>query len=82
MVNEDTDHDLLARFYQNDDDSALGVFVERHRDWALTQARRYFVEEAEDIVQLSILRLRGPLFKRYFEDLSYREISNILKLSP
>ena len=57
MVNEVTDHDLLARFYQNDDDSALGVFVERHRDWALTQARRYFFEEAEDIVQLSILRL-------------------------
>ena len=57
MVNDDTDHDLLARFYQNDDDSALGVFVERNRDWALTQARRYFVEEAEDIVQLSILRL-------------------------
>ena len=161
MANEDTDHDLLARFYQNDDDSALAVFVERHRDWALKQARRYFVEEAEDIVQLSILRLmdsqpvdgvvthplgwwraiisatamnklrnairrrereqdavdiaaikhidtdldesvarkqlisliheeldrmderlRGPLLKRYFEDLSYREISNILKLSP
>ena len=161
MVNKVTDHDLLARFYQNDDDSALGVFLERHRDWALTQARRYFVEEAEDIVQLSILRLmdsqpvdgvvthplgwwraiisatamnqlrnairrrereqdavdhtammhidtnldesvarkqlisliheeldrmderlRGPLFKRYFEDLSYSEISNILKLSP
>ncbi|MYD97813.1 MAG: RNA polymerase sigma factor [Gammaproteobacteria bacterium] len=157
-----TDQELLGAFYFGDDDDALATFVARHRTWALAQAGRLFAEEAEDIVQLSILRLmdaepvgevrnplgwwrtiiamtamdqlractrrreqereagevhrleslffvsdfvsriehaqlvrhihreidrmderfRGPLLKRYFEDMSYAEIARILSLSP
>lgn len=162
MCCEGTDQELLAAFYFDDDDEALATFVARHRRWALAQASRFFAEEAEDIVQLSILRLmdaepvvevknplgwwrtiiavtamdqlrattrrreqegkageirrleslffvsdfvsrmehaelikhihreidrlderfRGPLLKRYFEDLSYAEIARVLSLSP
>lgn len=51
------DQALLKRFYLQGDDDALAIFVERHRAWALTAAKRYFPAEAEDIVQVSILRL-------------------------
>ena len=47
----------MERFYRNDDDSALETFVTRHRQWALRKASQYSLEEAEDIVQVSILRL-------------------------
>ena len=57
MCSNLTDQELLAEFYFRDNDDALAAFVARHRSWALTQARRLFAEEAEDIVQLSILRL-------------------------
>ncbi len=57
MHKKKTDQELLARFYQADDDSALEVFVERNRQWALSKARRYYPEEAEDIVQISVLHL-------------------------
>ena len=159
---EASDQELLAAFYFDDDDEALATFVARHRRWALAQAGRFYAEEAEDIVQLSTLRLmdaqpvvevrnplgwwrtiiavtamdqlrattrrreqegkageirrleslffvsdfvsrmehaelikhihreidrlderfRGPLLKRYFEDLSYAEIARVLSLSP
>ena len=162
MGNDATDQELLAAFYFRDEDDALAAFVARHRRWALAQAAQFFAEEAEDIVQLSILRLmdaqpvvkvrnplgwwrtiiavtamdqlraarrrreqerkageihrleslffvsdfvsriehaelvkrihreidrlderfRGPLLKRYFEDLSYTEIARVLSLSP
>ncbi len=57
MSGESTDHELLAAFYFTDDDEALAAFVTCHRRWALAQARQFFAEEAEDVVQLSILRL-------------------------
>ena len=57
MSTKATDQELLAAFYFTDDDKALAAFVARHRSWALTQARQFFAEEAEDVVQLSILRL-------------------------
>ena len=162
MCSEATDQELLTAFYFRDNDDALADFVARHRRWALAQATRFFAEEAEDIVQLSVLRLmdaqpvgevrnplgwwrtiiamtamdqlrasrrrreqereagevnrleslffvsdfvsrfehaelihhvhreierlderfRGPLLKRYFEDLSYTEIARVLTLSP
>ena len=162
MCSEATDQELLAAFYFRDDDDALAAFVARHRRWALAQASQFFAEEAEDVVQLSVLRLmdaqpvgevrnplgwwrtliamtamdqlrasrrrreqervagelhrlqslffvsdfvsriehaelihhihreidrlderfRGPLLKRYFEDLSYSEIARVLSLSP
>lgn len=57
MSSEATDQQLLAAFYFRDDDDALATFVARHRSWALSQAAQFFTEEAEDVVQLSILRL-------------------------
>ncbi len=57
MKKAETDQELLASFYQEDDDSALETFVDRHRQWALAKARSYYPEEAEDIVQISILQL-------------------------
>ena len=162
MCSEATDQELLTAFYSNDDDDALADFVARHRRWALAQASQFYAEEAEDVVQLSILRLmdaqpvgevrnplgwwrtiiamtamdhlrasrrrreqeraagevqrleslffvsdfvsriehaeliqhihreidrldqrfRGPLLKRYFEDMSYAEVARSLSLSP
>ena len=154
------DRTLLKRFYRDADDDALAEFVGRHRAWAVAKAREYYAEEAEDVVQTSILRLmdstptngevanplgwwsviistaamdalrrtirrrhreqeslylgepsgepdvaesvgrmrlldavlaeiealedqfRGPLLKRYFEGLSYREIAEILDCRP
>ena len=154
------DKTLLERFYRDADDDALAAFVGRHRAWAVAKAREYYAEEAEDVVQTSILRLmdstptngevanplgwwsviistaamdalrrtmrrrrreqeslrlggpaeepdvaesvgrmrildavfaeiealedqfRGPLLKRYFEDLSYREIAEALDCRP
>ena len=52
-----SDQALLERFYLHGHDDALLAFVERHRAWALTVAKRIFPAEAEDIVQVSILRL-------------------------
>ena len=52
-----SDQALLKRFYLHGDGDALQAFVERHRAWALNVARRYFPAEAEDVVQVSILRL-------------------------
>ncbi len=57
MNNQESDQELIERFYRNDDDSALETFVTRHRQWALRKASQYSLEEAEDIVQVSILRL-------------------------
>ncbi|MEM7364125.1 MAG: sigma-70 family RNA polymerase sigma factor [Pseudomonadota bacterium] len=48
---------LLNRFYQQHDDAALADFVKQHREWALTRAARIFPEEAEDAVQMSIIKL-------------------------
>ena len=154
------DKTLLKRFYRDADDHALAAFVGRHRAWAVAKAREYYAEEAEDVVQMSILRLmdatptngevanplgwwsviistaamdalrrtmrrrrreqeslrlggpaeepdvaesvgrmrtldavfaeiealedqfRGPLLKRYFEGLSYREIAEVLDCRP
>ena len=56
-VDGSDDQALLKRFYLHGDDDALASFVARHRAWALTAAKRYFPAEAEDIVQVSILRL-------------------------
>lgn len=156
-----SNQELLERFYRMDDDSAFERFIQRNRQWAIQQARQFYLEEAEDIVQVSILKLmdtvpvngsvrnplgwwrtiigatavdhlrsamsrrerelrsceirglsdhgsslveeinRGhlielihkeieqlddrfkePLLKRYFEDMSYSEISNLLRISP
>ena len=52
-----SDQALLERFYVQGDGDAFQTFVERHRAWALTVAKRFFPAEAEDIVQVSILRL-------------------------
>ena len=54
---ETDDRTLLRRFYRDGDDDALAAFVSRHRTWAITKAREYYPEEAEDVVQTSILRL-------------------------
>ena len=159
-MREIDDRTLLKRFYRDADDDALAEFVGRHRAWAVAKAREYYAEEAEDVVQTSILRLmdstptngevanplgwwsviistaamdalrktmrrrrreqeslrlggpeegpdvaesvgrirlldavyaeiealenqfRGPLLKRYFEGLSYREIAEILDCRP
>ncbi len=51
------DQCLLKRFYLHGDGVALQTFVERHRSWALTVATRYFPADADDIVQVSILRM-------------------------
>ena len=54
---ESDDKTLLAQFYRDGDNAALAEFVDRHRAWAVVKARRYYAEEAEDVVQTSILRL-------------------------
>lgn len=54
---ETDDRTLLKRFYRHGDDAALAAFVSRHRAWAIAKARDYYAEEAEDVVQTSILRL-------------------------
>ena len=51
------DRSLLKRFYVHGDGVALQTFVARHRSWALTVAKRYFPADADDIVQVSILRM-------------------------
>ena len=56
-ANGSNDQALLKRFYLHGDSDALEIFVERHRAWAVASAKRYFPAEAEDIVQVSILRL-------------------------
>ena len=57
QLRETDDRTLLRRFYRHGDDDALAAFVSRHRAWAITRAREYYSEEAEDVVQTSILRL-------------------------
>ena len=54
---ESDDKTLLMRFYRRGDDDALAAFVSRHRAWLVAKAREYYAEEAEDVVQTSILRL-------------------------
>ena len=56
-MREIDDRTLLKRFYRDADDDALAAFVGRHRAWAVAKAREYYAEEAEDVVQTSILRL-------------------------
>ena len=56
-MRETDDKTLLKRFYRHGDDGALAAFVSRHRAWAVAKAREYYAEEAEDVVQASILRL-------------------------
>lgn len=52
------DADLISRYYSAADDEALAKFVQKHRTWAIKRARRYVSEdEAEDVVQASIIRL-------------------------
>ncbi|MCY4094759.1 MAG: RNA polymerase sigma factor [Gammaproteobacteria bacterium] len=55
---QDTDEELLARFYRNDEVPALETFISRHMSYMTKQAR-YFVrqEDIEDIVQSSVIRL-------------------------
>ena len=57
QLRETDDKTLLTRFYRHGDSEALAAFVSRHRAWAITKAREYYPEEAEDVVQNSILRL-------------------------
>lgn len=51
------DHSLLSRFYRNREFEALAEFVRRHRNWAIRRAAQFSPTDAEDIVQISILRL-------------------------
>lgn len=52
------DADLISRYYSAADDEALARFVQKHRTWAIKRAQRYVsVDEAEDVVQASIIRL-------------------------
>ena len=55
---QDSDEELLVRFYRNAEISALETFVHRHMSYMMKQAR-YFVryEDTEDIVQSSVIRL-------------------------
>ena len=57
QLRETDDKTLLRRFYRHGDDDALAAFVSRHRAWAIAKAREFYAEEAEDVVQTSILRL-------------------------
>lgn len=57
LFRNEFDQSLLTRFYQDRDTAALSEFVRRHREWALRQAIRFFPDGAEDVVQVSILRL-------------------------
>ena len=57
MLKNEVDHSLLSRFYRQRNFDALEEFVRRHRHWAIRQATSYSPEDAEDIVQISILRL-------------------------
>ena len=53
-----SDEALLSRYYQDADELALTLFIQRHRDWACRKARRFVShDEAEDIVQSSIVRM-------------------------
>ena len=51
------DHSLLARFYRKREFDALEEFIRRHRNWAVRRASQFSSADAEDIVQVSILRL-------------------------
>ncbi len=51
------DHSLLARFYRKREFEALEEFIRRHRNWAVRRASQFSPADAEDIVQVSILRL-------------------------
>ena len=55
---QDSDEELLARFYRNAEIPALETFIQRHMSYMTKQAR-YFVrrEDTEDIVQSSVIRL-------------------------
>lgn len=58
MAKPMNDADLISRYYSTADDQALAKFVQKHRAWAIKRARRYVSEdEAEDVVQASIIRL-------------------------
>ena len=58
MSDQKNDADLISRYYSVADDQALAKFVQKHRTWAIKRARRYVSEdEAEDVVQASIIRL-------------------------
>lgn len=57
-INQTTDRQLLNQFYQNRDLLALEKFVARNRSKALQYASSFTdVDSAEDIVQISIIRL-------------------------
>lgn len=51
------DHSLLSRFYRKREFEALEEFIRRHRNWAVRRASQFSPADAEDIVQVSILRL-------------------------
>ena len=55
---QDTDEELLTRYYRNNEVTALETFINRHMSYMTKQAR-YFVrqEDTEDIVQSSVIRL-------------------------
>lgn len=58
VANRQNDVDLISRYYSAADDQALAQFVQKHRKWAIQRARRYVSQdEAEDVVQASIIRL-------------------------
>lgn len=58
MNEQENDVDLISRYYSAADEQALAQFVQKHRSWAINRARRYVSEdEAEDVVQASIIRL-------------------------
>lgn len=58
MSKQQNDADLISCYYSAADDQALAQFVQKHRTWAIKRARRYISQdEAEDVVQASIIRL-------------------------
>ena len=58
QIRSESDGDLLSLFYRNHDSNAIDEFVNRNREKALKYAMSFVDQDAaEDIVQLSILRL-------------------------
>ena len=57
MANDNIDRSLLKSYYTKGDVKSMERFIERHRNWALRQAASISSEDAEDVVQISTLRL-------------------------
>ena len=57
MASDKIDRSLLKSYYTNGEVKSMERFIERHRNWALRQAASISNEDAEDVVQISTLRL-------------------------